>query len=173
MPMKPSGKPKKSTKSPPTSEKGMKRNAISTASWQSPFVGSSEDWISLASRACSWQWQSPFAGSSEDWMSFACCGCSSQMRPRARLSFADSDSTTLTSSDMRKCTQWLDRQNAGSALARISQPGWGLELVGCFCWVRGGREIAHSHQSRPELLIAMAQEPPAKLHPPSRLGNAG
>jgi hypothetical protein len=53
--MKPSGKRKKSTKSPPTSEKGMKRNAISTDSWQSPFVGSSEEWMSFASRACSSQ----------------------------------------------------------------------------------------------------------------------
>src|ERR1022692_216329 len=55
MPPKPFGKSKKSAKSPPTSEKGVKRNAISTDSLRSPLLGTSEDWMSFASRACSSQ----------------------------------------------------------------------------------------------------------------------
>src|ERR1035437_1129795 len=77
MPMQPSGKRKTSAKSPPTSEKGTKRNAISTDSWQGRV-----------------------AGSSERWMIFASCICSSQVGQRANATFTESNSTTRTSSDI-------------------------------------------------------------------------
>src|ERR1700687_4987006 len=96
MPMKPSGKRKKSTKSPPTSEKGMKRNAMSTDSLQNPWVGSSEVWISFASRIISSQ--------------------SGQARPDVKLSFLDASFTSLTSSDMRGHLLVVRSANGGSAL---------------------------------------------------------
>src|SRR5271155_1253786 len=119
--MKPSGKRKKSTKSPPTSEKGMKRNAISTDSWRSSCVGSSEDWISFASLACSSHWQIPFVGGGANWGNFSSCVCSSLMS-HSGLPFSDSDSDTLTSSDMRP----PDIHIGSGPVQRYPQflPGW-------------------------------------------------
>jgi hypothetical protein len=61
-------------------------------------------------------------GNREDWISLASWACSSQMRSQAKFPFADSANPTRTDADTRDHRpKWLDRQNSGSVLNLVSR----------------------------------------------------